>query len=107
MSYSADQYAQGNTDTETNFVVTGRFHDQSRSSGNFENLVHFQGKSGHFIGLEEKKKGEEYNFGCAINIQIIQCTKTDEREGLPWVQQSGTMNGFFQTSVSMGIWLSW
>ena len=40
-----------------------RFHDQGRSSDNFENWVHFHGNSSQFIGLEDKRKEKTATLG--------------------------------------------
>ena len=49
------------------------FHDQGRSSDNFENWVHFHGNSGHFIGLEEKKKEKSTILGVRWNWRDAMC----------------------------------
>ena len=56
-------YAQGKTDTETNFVVTIGFTTKVDHQTTSINLVHFHGNSGHFIGLEEKRKEKSTTLG--------------------------------------------
>ena len=57
-------------DTETNFVVTVGFTTKvdhqttSKISYSFHRSRQFR----YFIGLEEKKGREEYNFRCAMNL---------------------------------------